>query len=148
VKLDDALIHVSLLALDTPPVIYFVEAHPRYGPLMAEVFRRVGDGKLSVCTSVITVGEVLVQPLLHGDVGLVRSYDTLLRRNDWCDTVSLDYTAAERAADLRARYNLRLPDALQIAAALGKSCDAFLTNDLQFKRVVELPILTLDELEL
>jgi predicted nucleic acid-binding protein len=49
---------------------------------------------------------------------------------------------------LRARYNLRTPDALQISAALETSCQAFLTNDTQLKRVTELRMLILDELEL
>ena len=55
---------------------------------------------------------------------------------------------AESAADLRARYNLRTPDALHVASALSSGCDAFLTNDAGLKRVQELPILVLDELEL
>ncbi len=55
---------------------------------------------------------------------------------------------AESAADLRARYNLRAPDAIQIAAALSAGCEAFLTNDAALKRVTELQVLILDELEL
>ena len=55
---------------------------------------------------------------------------------------------ADAAAELRARYNLRMPDALHVAAALSTSCDALLTNDARLKRVQELPILVLDELEL
>jgi len=39
-------------------------------------------------------------------------------------------------------------DAFQIAAALAAGCDAFLTNDNTLKRVSELTILVLDELEL
>jgi hypothetical protein len=42
---------------------------------------------------------------------------------------------AERAAELRARYNLRTPDALQVATALVRRCEAFLTNDARLKRV-------------
>ena len=38
--------------------------------------------------------------------------------------------------------------ALHVAAAIDASCDAFLTNDLGIKRVTEIKILVLDELEL
>ena len=55
---------------------------------------------------------------------------------------------AARAAHLRAIYNLRTPDALQVAAALDANCDAFLTNDRGLKRVEELKILFLDDLEI
>jgi predicted nucleic acid-binding protein len=61
--------------------------------------------------------------------------------------ILIDSAVAERAADLRARHNLRTPDALQIAAALETGCQAFLTNDTQLKRVTELRVLILDELE-
>lgn len=55
--------------------------------------------------------------------------------------------SAERAAELRAHYNLTLTDAFQIAAALTAGCDAFPTNDAALKRVTELTVLVLDELE-
>jgi predicted nucleic acid-binding protein len=46
------------------------------------------------------------------------------------------------------RYNLQLPDALQIATAISSGCDAFLTNDAALQRVIELRILVVSELEL
>lgn len=36
-----------------------------------------------------------------------------------------------QAAQIRVKYNLTLPDALQIATALVAGCEAFLTNDVQ-----------------
>jgi predicted nucleic acid-binding protein len=54
---------------------------------------------------------------------------------------------AERATDLRARYNLRTPDALHVATALISSCDAILTNDNGMKRVREIRVLVLDDLQ-
>ena len=54
----------------------------------------------------------------------------------------------ELAAEARARYNLALTDAFQVAVALGAGCDAILTNDLGMRRVTELTVLVLDDLEL
>jgi predicted nucleic acid-binding protein len=62
--------------------------------------------------------------------------------------VSIDPETAKVAADLRARYNLRTPDALQLATAIKAGCDAFLTNDATLKKVTELKILVLSELQL
>jgi predicted nucleic acid-binding protein len=42
---------------------------------------------------------------------------------------------------------MRLPDALQIAAALVHRCEAFVTNDRRLGRVEELRVLVLDDLE-
>jgi predicted nucleic acid-binding protein len=52
------------------------------------------------------------------------------------------------AAELRARYRIKLPDAIQIAAALAKRCEAFITNDRQLAKVSEIRVLVLDDLEI
>jgi predicted nucleic acid-binding protein len=48
------------------------------------------------------------------------------------------------AARRRAKYNLRLPGPLQMAAAISNGCDAFLTNDAQLARVTESKVLVID----
>jgi hypothetical protein len=40
-KLDADLTAVSRLAFDTAPIIYFVEAHPRYDALVTAIFERL-----------------------------------------------------------------------------------------------------------
>lgn len=59
---------------------------------------------------------------------------------------ALAAVVAERAAALRARYDLRTPDALQIAAVQAAGCQAFLTNDHRLKRVTEPRVITVDDL--
>jgi hypothetical protein len=54
-KLDAALAAVARLACDTAPIIYFVEAHPRYDPLVINVFQRIANGAITGVTSVITL---------------------------------------------------------------------------------------------
>lgn len=147
-KLDDALLGVVRLGFDTAPIIYFIEAHPRYEALVSRIFGLVEGGSLSGVTSTITLTEVLVQPFLLKDSKLQQEYRDLLLQSDHFEVAPIDAVMAELAADLRARYGLRTPDALQIAAALSSGCEAFLTNDAKLQRVVEIRILTLDNLEL
>ncbi len=64
------------------------------------------------------------------------------------DFIKTDTAIAQRAAEIRVRYNLKLPDSLQIATAITSNCEAFLTNDAQLKRVMELRVLVISELEL
>jgi hypothetical protein len=40
IKLDQALSGVTKIGFDTAPVIYFVEAHPKYDALVTSVFQR------------------------------------------------------------------------------------------------------------
>ena len=53
---------------------------------------------------------------------------------------------AIKAAELRAKYNLRTPDAIQLATAIEYNADYFLTNDLRLKSVVEVNSIVLSEL--
>ena len=60
--------------------------------------------------------------------------------------VSIDEKLAEAAALLRARYTIRLPDALQVAAAIQEEATLFLTNDKRVKKVEAVQVLVLSEL--
>lgn len=52
----------------------------------------------------------------------------------------------EDAARIRAETGLATPDALHAVTALGAGCTAFITNDTDFRRVDDLPIVVLDDL--
>ncbi len=147
-KLDDALTNVAKLGFDTAPLIYFVERNPKFVDLMREVVRRVDAGQISGFSSMVALIEVLTKPKKVGDTKTEIEYRDLLLYSRNFKLLLIDSTVAERAADLRARYNLRTPDALQIASAIETGCQAFLTNDIQLRRVADLRVLILDELEL
>jgi predicted nucleic acid-binding protein len=55
-------------------------------------------------------------------------------------------TIAEQAARLRAVYDIRTPDAIQISAALNAGATHFLTNDIRLPKIADLRILSLDSL--
>lgn len=148
IKLDEALLNVNFIGLDTSPFIYFVERNLLYVDLMREVFKRLTDGNFRAYSSVITLTEVLVQPLRQNNQTLADDYRDLLFNGVNFQLLPLTAAIAERAAELRAKYNLRTRDALQIATALENGCDAFLCNDNTLKRVTELQILILDDIEL
>ena len=51
---------------------------------------------------------------------------------------------AKKSAELRAKYkDIKLADALQLAAAIEYGCDAFFTNDKQLKQVSEINVVYL-----
>lgn len=146
-KLDDALRGVSRLAFDTAPIIYFVEANPTYDKLVSNIFNRVAVGELEGWTSVVSLSEVLVQPLVSGRNDLRQAYRELLLNSANFHTLPINAAIAESAARMRASYGLRLPDAIQVAVAVESGCDALLCNDHSMRRVTELRVLVLDDLE-
>ncbi len=109
IKLDDALAGVKNLGLDTAPVIYFVEKHPRYDALVTEIFRRIDNGIIVGITSVITFTEVLVQPIRRDDANLQQEYSALLLNSADFETMPIDAETAKRAALCAPNITCALP---------------------------------------
>ncbi len=101
---------------------------------------------ITAVVSPITLSECLVGAMRLGLVDLERAFVNVLLSNDVV-FVDINAVIAQAAARIRSLYNLQLPDALQVAIALTSNCDAFLTNDETLKRVTELRILVVGELE-
>ena len=146
-KVSDALAGVSALYLDAAPLVYYVEENPTYVKVMDVVIDLIESKPIQAFSSVILIPEVLMLPRRLGKTELVKTYQAILLNSRAFQLKVVSLQIATRATDLRAQYNLRTPDALHVATALETSCDAFLTNDLELKRVTEIKVLVLDELE-
>jgi hypothetical protein len=53
----------AVIGLDTAPLIYFIEKHATYHPLLRPFFVALADGKYTVATSTVTLVETLVHPI-------------------------------------------------------------------------------------
>lgn len=144
-RISDALTGVSRLFLDTAPVIYFVERNPQFVDLVDPIFDRL-EADITAVVSGITLSECLVGSIRLGLADLEQAFVDVLQQEEVV-FVEINAAMAREAARIRVRYNLQLPDALQVAAALTAGCEAFLTNDDTLKRVTELKILVVSELE-
>lgn len=147
-KIDAALADVRRIYLDTAPLIYYVEANPGYVTKMDVVITAVENNPIDATSSVITLVEILSRPLQLEDHRLVQEYRDILINSGELRLIPVTVQIAGIAADLRARYNFRTPDALHMATAIHTGCDIFLTNDMDLKRVTEIIVLALDELEI
>jgi predicted nucleic acid-binding protein len=137
---------IGRIAIDTAPFIYFVELNHEYHSLLLPLFTGINAGELMAITSTVTVAEVMVVPLRLGKVDITERYLDLLLNSRGLDVVAIDVSAAKMAAALRARYNVRLPDAIQLAVAIGSGCDTFVTNDRSLKAVTDLNVIVLADL--
>jgi predicted nucleic acid-binding protein len=138
---------VKQIFIDTAPVIYFVEKNPVFETKIQDVFQRLDDGKLSAVVSPVTLAECLVLPYKLGKPDLTQVFTDLLVNSENVLFYPIDETTADKAAELRARYNLTLTDAFQLAVAIQSECDTFLTNDIELKRVTEISVLVLSEIQ-
>jgi predicted nucleic acid-binding protein len=146
-KIDDALSGIDLLCIETAPFIYYTESRPVYVDKMRDIFRRIDEIQFTVVCSAIALSECLTKPLRENDLTLVDAYNNLFENTYGLTVVSVDLEIVRRSAELRAKYGLKTPDALHVATALEAGCQAFLTNDMGLKRVTEIQVLVLDELE-
>lgn len=130
--------HGGKVLVDTAPIIYFLEDHPRFASRFTGLFEAEAAGELQIAISAITLAEVLVGPLKHGQDALALRYEKALLTYE---TVPITAQIAVSGARLRAHYGLKLPDALQLACALQSEVDALVTYDRDFSGVQGFTIL-------
>jgi predicted nucleic acid-binding protein len=129
----------SLVLVDSAPIIYLLEAHPKFASVFNSIFERQARGDLRFAVTTITIAEVLTGPLQSENEALAERYRAILE--SW-QVVTLTTHLAESAARLRASLRLKLPDAIQAASALAINADALVTHDRDFSRVRSLTVLS------
>lgn len=133
------------IGVDASVVIYYVEAHPEFVVLADPIFDAAREGERELITSSLTLLEVLVKPCRAENEGLAWRFEALLTQSPGLMLVDLDRDQLRVAAKLRARYGVRTPDALQLAAALSAGCSSFVTNDRKIPSVPGLSVVQLPD---
>lgn len=134
------------IGLDTNVFIYFLADHPRYGSWCASLFDLIERGHNPAVTSTVTLLELLVQPYRDQQEELAQKIFALTSTYPKLEWVPLTMNLADRAAELRARYRLSTPDAIQLATAIGHKAMRFYGNDRGLRRVKEIECIIVDDL--
>ena len=113
-----------MIYIDSCIVIYAVDDDGDRGNAISQ--RLAGAGDEVVAISPLVTLECLVGPLRDDNLAL---HDHYVRALDQFHRLPLDEREYIRAAELRARYGLRTPDALHLAAAQLHGCAELWTND-------------------
>jgi predicted nucleic acid-binding protein len=127
--LSERLASHTLIGLDTSVFIYHLEAHPTYLPLTNEILNGVQSGQWRAITSAITIMELTVPAWRSGQETVARQYEALLANFPNLKIVDVTRDVARYAAQIRARFNIRPADALQVACGLVENATAFISND-------------------
>ena len=126
---------MSLVFWDTLLFVYLMELNPVHARqvrrLRGEMIRR-GD---QLCTSTVTVGEVLVGPYREGDEALAARYREMFRA-PFVEVLTFDSKSADHYARIRADKSISRADAMQLACAAAAGVDLFLTNDHRLHRKI------------
>ena len=134
------------IMFDTAPIIYFIEEHKDFGKITDEIFKLIEDNfDYHAFSSVITLTEVLTQPLKKSRRDIVEKYRQFLLNSSNFIIYSIDPIIAEKAAELRAKYGIKTPDAIQYAIGIENNATLFITNDKSLKKLKEIEVLILKE---
>ncbi len=136
----------EIAGLDTMTFIYSMEAGKLYTPLLKSIFYYIEGGFAKGITSIITLLEILVKPIKDQNIKAIKDYKFLLNNFPNLKMVNIDPEIAEKGAELRARYGIRIPDALQIASAIENHATIFISNDNKLKKVKEIEVAVLKEI--
>jgi len=118
---------VSLIFWDTNLFIYLLEDYQEFSERVVSLRQRMLARGDRLCTSTLTLGEVLVKPMESGNQELQQTFEALLRAG--ADLLPFDAPAARRYAAIRSDRSIRPPDAIQLACAASAGVDLFITND-------------------
>ena len=115
---------MGVIYLDACLLIYLIERHARWGGPVADAMACAGEARFGI--SPLVKCECLVGPIKRGDPVLERAYSELF---DIFVSLAMPEPVYLQAAQLRARFALRTPDALHLACAQHHRCEALWTND-------------------
>jgi predicted nucleic acid-binding protein len=119
---------VSRVFWDTNLFIDLFEDYPDLSDRVTALRRRMISRGDQLCTSTLTLGELLVKPCRAGDEATQRTYEQAVTAA--AHVIPFDSGAARRYAALRAAdATVRPPDAVQLACAAEARVDLFITND-------------------
>ncbi|MBI3697959.1 MAG: PIN domain-containing protein [Acidobacteria bacterium] len=119
---------MSLIFWDTNLFVYLMEEHPQFGVKVSRIRTDMLKRGDQLCTSALTLGEVLAGPCRRNDEELASRYKMALQ-SPHCELLSFTRKTADHYARIRARTGVRPADAVQLACAAQARVDLFLTND-------------------
>jgi predicted nucleic acid-binding protein len=135
----------GLVYVDANSVIYTVEKHPDFGPLLHSLWQAARAKTIEVVSSELTLLEVLVGPLKTGDTALQAAFEQALLGTD-VRLLPITQSILRESARLRATTKLKTPDAIHAATGMSVGVALFVTNDPDFKNVASLPVVVLRDL--
>ena len=136
----------STIFFDTAPFIYYFEDNPNYGQLINQLLSSIYENNSSFVTSYITYIELITKPKQLGRDDIVAKYRDFFTNSDNLSLYPLNLIVSEKVAEIRAHYNFKTPDAIQIATALICGADYIITNDKAWKKITEVSVLILSDL--
>lgn len=125
---------MSRIYWDTMLFVYWLENHPQYRRRVQEIHSGMEERRDKLCTSILTVGELLVgaRKTKNAEMErLVRAYF----QTSAVEVLPFNWETTETFSRIRAEHNVAPADAIHLASAAQARVDLFLTNDRRLSRL-------------
>ena len=144
--LASALAGHRLIALDTSVWIYHFEGSTAFGRVADSVLETVAQGRVAAVASELVLLELLVAPLKKGAQDAADEIELTLLHFPHLQLAPITRAVLVRAAEIRAQYGMRTPDAIMLATAVESGATLAVTNDAAWRKVDGIEILMLRDL--
>ncbi len=121
--------------------IYLMEGFPAFEPSLHEIRDSIYHGESHICTSDLTLCEVLVPAFRTNNTKLLTLYRRFIEDSGAFELIPTTREIYIRASLLRAQLGLKTPDAIHVSSAIDFGCNVFLTNDKLLKAPKNMDIL-------
>jgi predicted nucleic acid-binding protein len=124
---------MSIVYWDTMLFAYILEANPVFGVQTREAYEAfLGRGD-TICTSVFTLGEILVRPKMVKNELAYHSIRQFMRGGE-IELLPFTAETAEQYSSVRAQTRLKPADAIHAATAIVAQVSLFVTNDQEIRK--------------
>jgi predicted nucleic acid-binding protein len=133
--------------VDTSPFIYLIEKHSGYHKKLKDFFTNLYVNEDRIISSVITFSEFGVKPYQNNQLHLIEDFEFFINQMSIA-LLDVNKLHAKKAYQLRAKYPfLKGMDSIQLGTAIVEKCKLFLTNDKQLKKIDEISVVLVEEIE-
>lgn len=125
---------MSRIYWDTMLFIYMLEGNTEFGPRVRQIYQEMSRRGETLCTSVFTVGEVLIGPQRLRATKAISEVKDYFEHGD-VELIPFTAKTAPLYAQIRADNAVMPADAIHLASAAEAGSSLFLTNDRKLQRL-------------
>lgn len=129
----------SVIYLDANVIIRFVEEIPASRAVLGARLASCRGVRGSWSTSRLSRLECRCKPLRENSVALLEKFERFFTGVETV-VLEVDDAVIERATEIRARLNVKTPDAIHLASAIVAGASAFLTGDVALARCTDVAV--------
>lgn len=131
--------------IDASIIAFHLIAVPEYLPLTRTLFDLLGADRVTGQTSAVSLYQILAEPYRRGEARMAEDVQKRLSGCPGLEILPVTARIAAQAAQAQAQLGGRIERAIQIATAVDRGADLYLTEGSRLRRIAGIPVADLRE---